>query len=129
MADPGHGVYIEEVSSRLRIVPDQVSSQGQSIRQVSSVLDALDSTIWQFGGGTQDRHDQVEHQRKAARSYFHWSVANLSVAVRICGNRFRVMAHDCGQRRASNSLAELRDTLLPKLMSGELRVPEAEDLF
>ena len=30
--------------------------------------------------------------------------------------------------RESRTLAELRDTLLPKLISGELRIPEAEDL-
>jgi hypothetical protein len=28
----------------------------------------------------------------------------------------------------SNTLAEIRDTLLPKLLSGELRVQEAEEL-
>ena len=37
---------------------------------------------------------------------------------------------DCrlwNNRRESRTLAELRDTLLPKLISGEFRVPEAED--
>ena len=29
---------------------------------------------------------------------------------------------------ASNTLTKLRDTLLPKLISGELRIPEAEQL-
>lgn len=31
-------------------------------------------------------------------------------------------------RRRSRTLAQLRDTLLPKLLSGELRVPEAEEI-
>jgi len=31
-------------------------------------------------------------------------------------------------REDSDTLAALRDTLLPKLMSGELRVPDAEKL-
>ena len=30
--------------------------------------------------------------------------------------------------RESETLAELRDTLLPKLISGEIRVPEGEEL-
>jgi type I restriction enzyme S subunit len=30
---------------------------------------------------------------------------------------------------ASNSLSKLRDTLLPKLLSGELRIPDAEKLI
>jgi type I restriction enzyme S subunit len=30
---------------------------------------------------------------------------------------------------ASRSLAQLRDTLLPKLISGELRVPDAERIL
>lgn len=30
------------------------------------------------------------------------------------------------KERSSQSLAQLRDTLLPKLISGELRVPDAE---
>ena len=30
--------------------------------------------------------------------------------------------------KQSQSLAKLRDTLLPKLISGELRIPEAEQL-
>ena len=29
--------------------------------------------------------------------------------------------------KESRTLADLRDTLLPKLISGEIRVPEAED--
>ncbi len=37
-----------------------------------------------------------------------------------------MFAHDFVQWQESRTLAALRDTLLPKLMSGELRVPEAE---
>ncbi len=38
-------------------------------------------------------------------------------------------ARHAANKQESNTLAELRDTLLPKLISGELRVPEALDLI
>ena len=34
-----------------------------------------------------------------------------------------------GAVAANNTLTKLRDTLLPKLISGELRIPEAEQLI
>ena len=39
-----------------------------------------------------------------------------------------LQAKQTANSRQSQTLAELRDTLLPKLISGELRVPEAEDV-
>ena len=37
-----------------------------------------------------------------------------------------MLAGIAGNERSSRPLAQLRDTLLPKLISGELRVPDAE---
>lgn len=34
----------------------------------------------------------------------------------------------CGNETDSDLLTKLRDTLLPKLLSGELRIPDAEKL-
>ena len=47
----------------------------------------------------------------------------LTSFTRSADSLYRQMA---GNERESRSLAQLRDTLLPKLISGELRVPEAE---
>ena len=47
----------------------------------------------------------------------------LTSSTRSADSLYRQMAEN---ERESRSLAQLRDTLLPKLISGELRVPEAE---
>ena len=41
---------------------------------------------------------------------------------------FPLLKRSCDGNAASESLAKLRDTLLPKLLSGELRIPDAEKL-
>ena len=50
------------------------------------------------------------------------AVARYGAAVQPIFRRLKCLAHE------SRTLADLRDTLLPKLISGELRVPEAEGL-
>lgn len=47
----------------------------------------------------------------------------LTSFTRSAGSLYRQLAED---EREARSLAQLRDTLLPKLISGELRVPDAE---
>ncbi len=51
------------------------------------------------------------------------SAAVLESFTKSAGSLYRQMVEN---ERESRSLAELRDTLLPKLISGELRVPDAE---
>jgi type I restriction enzyme S subunit len=47
----------------------------------------------------------------------------LTSFTRSAGTLYRQLA---GNERESRTLAQLRDTLLPKLISGELRVKDAE---
>jgi type I restriction enzyme S subunit len=50
----------------------------------------------------------------------------LTSFTRATGSLYRQLAEN---ERESRSLAQLRDTLLPKLISGELRIPEAERIL
>lgn len=50
------------------------------------------------------------------------AVARFDAAVQPIFRKLKCLAHE------SRTLADLRDALLPKLISGELRVPEAEEL-
>jgi type I restriction enzyme S subunit len=67
------------------------------------------------------------HQRAQVRSILGLKIvkprASLLSQFDKAAEPFLLRAIEC--RRESRTLAALRDTLLPKLISGELRVPEA----
>jgi type I restriction enzyme S subunit len=69
-------------------------------------------------------------QRVPRDCFDHYPVIVPSEPVAACfgemaGNFIAMMKHNDEESR---TLAELRDTLLPKLISGQLRVPEAKEL-
>lgn len=68
------------------------------------------------------------HQRAQADSVLNLAVVvpPAGVVQAFEGSASGVMARTLDCRRESGALASLRDTLLPKLVSGELRVKDAE---
>lgn len=70
----------------------------------------------------------VLHLAKDAVPTYRWAHPERQVMIRF-GDLVRPF-HDLNDTLGSESqtLAELRDLLLPKLLSGEIRVPEAEEI-
>lgn len=66
--------------------------------------------------------------RKSALKHFSLAVPKGKLAERF--GEFAAVVFDCLKARdeESQTLAEIRDMLLPKLISGEIRVPQAEEL-
>ena len=75
--------------------------------------------------GTSGSHQRVKPEYLLAEASPIPSVDVIAAFTRVTRPLF---AKGARQRRESRTLAELRDTLLPKLISGEMRVPDAEQI-
>jgi len=84
-----------------------------------SVIEYLAS----HASGTSNSHQRVRPDDFLSLRTALATNAVLSAFDKIVGPHLQRSSH---ARRESRTLAALRDTLLPKLLSGELRVPEAE---
>ena len=68
------------------------------------------------------------HQRAQVDSILNLMCLSsaISIVEAFNGSAYRAVGTNDSNRRESRTLAALRDTLLPKLISGELRVKDAE---
>lgn len=86
----------------------------------------FNSAMRQLVTGTSNSHQRVKPDQLSGIRVF----AACEAAIGECSKLLIALIEQVLQNRLqSRSLAKLRDTLLPKLISGELRVPEAERII
>lgn len=86
----------------------------------------FNTTMRQLVTGTSNSHQRVKPEQLCGISIF---AANNQAIQSFSEIVHPLMAQAIENRHQSNTLAALRDTLLPKLISGELRVTDAERIL
>ena len=128
MADPGHGVVIEENQEavfasyliRFRPIQDQYARFLQYWLRSNS--------YWELVKGREIGTTRASLNAKTL-SGFPLVIPSLSVVESFSNQVASLRARIVANTSETESLATLRDTLLPKLLSGEIRVDDAAEIL
>jgi type I restriction enzyme S subunit len=109
----------------MRLIPYSFSANQNVLPFVGLEVD----TLWSYYA-TRDRLSFSEYKGHWPDFIIQEAVVPNREATEMFGERVKALfTRIFGNEEQSRTLAELRDTLLPKLLSGEVRVREAEKIL